>query len=121
MQAKQAYSAAVYATTLNRKVLSVEAAATVGHDFESTPWERARVTFTWRACHLPDQANVLPNCKALLDILCTAPPEKPGTKHPNRTTYLGILEDDKHVEAVGKVERVRHRADEGVLVEVERL
>jgi len=117
VKAKQAYSAAVYATTLNRKVLSVEAAATVGHDFESTPWERARVTFTWRACHLPDQANVVPNCKALLDILCMAP----KSMQRNDTTYLGLIEDDKGVEAIGKVERVRHRADECVIVEVERV
>ena len=80
------------------------------------PWERARVTFTWRACQLPDQANVVPNCKALLDILCMAP----TSTQRNDTTYLGLIEDDKGVEAIGKVARVRHRVDECVVVEVER-
>ena len=80
-------------------------------------WARARVTFTWRACKLPDQANVLPNCKALLDILCTAP----KTTQRNDTTYLGIIEDDKGVEAIGRVEKVARRADEGVLVTIERV
>ena len=114
VKAKQAYSLQVL-------MYAIDAEPPYPEQILQRRWKRARVTFTWRACRLPDQSNVLPNCKALLDILCTAPPEKPGTKHPNRTTYLGILEDDKHVEAVGKVERVRHRADEGVLVEVERL
>jgi len=77
---------------------------------------QARVTFTWRACHLPDQANVLGNCKALLDILCMAP----KTTQPNNTTYLGIIEDDKGVEAIGKIEKVAHRHEEAVLVEIEK-
>ena len=74
------------------------------------------VTFTQRACNVPDQANVHPNCKALLDILCCAP----ATLQKNNTTYLGLIENDRGVEAIGKVERVRHRADEGVLVRVDR-
>ena len=81
------------------------------------PWERARVTFTWFATHPPDQANVLGNCKALLDILCMAP----KSTQRNDTTYLGLIEDDKGVEAIGRVERVLHRADELVLVEIERI
>ena len=83
---------------------------------DATPWEAAQVTFTWRACHLPDQANVLGNCKALLDILCMAP----KSTQPNNTTYLGIIEDDKGVEAVGRVEKVAHRHEECVVVEITR-
>ena len=84
---------------------------------EDVPFDAARVTFTWRACHLPDQANVLGNCKALLDILCMAP----KTTQTNNTTYLGLLEDDRNVEAIGKVEKVSKRVDECVVVEIVKL
>lgn len=115
VKAKQAYSAAVFLVCREAR------AWPMGRNERGFPWQRARVTFTWRACHEPDQPNVVPNCKALLDILCMAPPEKPGTKHRNATTYLGLIEDDRGVEAIGKVEQVRHRADECVIVEVERV
>lgn len=97
--------------------LDVEREHRDAYMLECIPWEKARVTFTWKACHLPDQANVLPNCKALLDMLCTAPksPQK------NNTIYLGLIDDDKGVEAIGKVERVRSRVAEGVDIIMERL
>ena len=111
VKAKQAYSVAVWFAS--RQVPHPHA----GDLWRRLPWKRARVTFTWRACHLPDQANVVPNCKALLDILCMAP----KSTQRNGTTYLGLIEDDRGVEAIGKVERVRHRADECVIVEIERV
>jgi len=81
-----------------------------------TRWKQAKVTFTWRACRLPDQANVLGNCKALLDILCMAP----KSTQPNNTTYLGLIEDDKGVIAEGRVEKCAHRSEECIVIEIRR-
>lgn len=106
---KQAYSEDVYSAACE----SLDARVWMALE----PLQRARVTFTWQACHLPDQANVLSNCKALLDILCTAP----KSTQTNNTYYLGLIEDDKGVEAIGRVEKVAHRHLEGVDVTIERL
>ena len=129
VKAKQEYSEAVLAALANQTAMQVlgrpatllGVAMVMGIVPEGMerkgPWAKARVTFTWKACHLPDQSNVLGNCKALLDILCMAP----KTAQTNNTTYLGLIEDDKGVIATGAVEKVSHRHEECVVVVIERV
>lgn len=85
----------------------------------SMPWKQARVTYTWRYCGVaPDRQNLGANLKALTDILCCAP--NTGLQR-NDTTYLGLVEDDKGVEPVYELERVKTRAETGVVIRIERL
>lgn len=116
VKAKQAYSAAVWSSAASAGVWGYVSPFNI----HGVPWQRARVTFTWRAAGvLPDQANIAGNCKALLDIICCAP--NTGKLTVNRTTYLGLIENDRNVELVCRVEKVAHRSDEAVVVEIERL
>ena len=111
VKAKQAYSEAVYAAavgTLSGRVGIALASAVA-------PWQRARVTYTWRYCGVaPDLGNLGGNTKALQDILCMAP----KTMQANGTTYLGLIEDDKGITPVYELEKVKHKTDEGVLVTI---
>lgn len=111
MRARQEYSGAVWEAFLDSDASGKDA---------SCPWQRARITYTWRYCGTaPDISNLGANTKALQDFLCTAP--NTGKMRPNNCTYLGLVEDDKGVEPVYVLERVRHRGEEGVIVKVERL
>ena len=83
------------------------------------PWQRARVTYTWRYAGVaPDKQNLGANLKALTDILCMAPN---NGLQANRTTYLGLVEDDKGVDPVYQLEHVKRRAAQGVSVKIEKL
>lgn len=86
--------------------------------FGTFPWPAAHVTYTW--CYSgvrPDHGNLGGNTKYLQDILCMAPKSKAGK---NRW-YLGLIEDDKGIEATYLLERVSHKADEAVVIRVERI
>ncbi len=78
------------------------------------PWERARLTLEWRHAGIaPDQDNALASLKSLIDVL-----------HCKSNRPLGIVVDDSpehlRIEPVQCV-KVKHRADEGVYVEIEKL
>lgn len=108
--AKQAYSRAVF-------VWYAEQPYQFFADRFGFPWKAARVTYTWRHAGVaPDLGNIGPNVKALQDILCMAP----KTRQANGTTYLGLIEDDKGIEPVYKLEKVARRAVEGILIQIER-
>lgn len=114
VRAKQAYS---------REVLAAVAAVTpwfvpAGHPaaIGGKPWQRARVVYTWRYCGVaPDQQNLGANLKALTDIICMAPD---NGLQANNTTYLGLIEDDKGIVAEYQLKQVKHRGDQGVLIEI---
>lgn len=77
------------------------------------PWNRARLTLTWRHYHAgPDPDNALASCKALIDTL-----------HTKGRRPLGIVVDDspEHLETRIVVEKVRGKEREGVLVRIERV
>lgn len=112
VKAKQAYSRAVWGWMVDA----------YGGDWTAycRSWKRARVTYTWRYAGVaPDAGNLGPNLKALQDILCQAPDT--GKLAVNNTTYLGLVEDDKGIEPVYKLEKVQRRAAEGVSIRIERL
>ena len=76
------------------------------------PWERAKVTLTWRHHRAgPDEDNALASCKWLLDVLKATGPRP-----------LGIVVDDSaaHMTVSLTTEKVRRKEDEGVIVTVER-
>lgn len=81
------------------------------------PWLKAHVTYTW--CYSgvrPDHGNLGGNTKYLQDILCMAPKSKAGK---NRW-YMGVIEDDKGIEANYLLYKVAHKADECVVVRIEK-
>ena len=89
---------------------------------KTLPWERARVTYTWRYAGVaPDIDNIAGALKCLQDTLCVAPPPNKRSKDKRNRWYLGLIENDSGIEATFKREKVKHKADEGVLVEVARL
>lgn len=111
MGAKQDYSRAVWGWWLMAETPVWQA---------WLPWKAARVTYTWKYCGVaPDAGNIPANLKALQDILCMAP--NTGKLAVNNMTYLGIVEDDKHIEPVYLMERVSRRAAQCVEVLIERL
>lgn len=74
-------------------------------------WTPAHLTLTQRATRPRDHDNFLASCKPLIDALgCKASPS------------LGIIWDDspEHLTIEVKTEKVAHRKDECVVVEVER-
>lgn len=86
------------------------------------PWARARVRYTWHAAGvLPDQGNIGASTKALQDILCTAPRLAPRVAMAYQRYHLGLVENDAGIEASYAVERCRHKADERVEIELERV
>lgn len=86
------------------------------------PWERARVTYTWKHAGVtPDHSNLGGNTKHLQDILCVAPKLSPQQAAKYRRWHLGIIENDSGIEAVFKSEKVAHKADECVEIEIVRL
>lgn len=88
------------------------------HDHTSIPWDAALVTYTWRyAGAQPDHSNLGGNTKYLQDILCVAPRFAPGKY---KRWHMGIVVNDREIEAVFKLEKVAHKADECVLVEIEK-
>ena len=77
------------------------------------PWERVKVTLVWKHHRAgPDQDNALASCKALIDVL-----------HTRGQRPLGIFRDDSAdcMTVEMRTEKVRSKADEGVIVEVERI
>ena len=112
-----AYSETVYATACDSFATRVAMALSSA----VRPWARARVSYEWRYCGTkPDPANVPANVALLQDILCMAP-NVGIQRHPSKITYLGLIEDDKHIEPSWTATRVRHRTDECVRIEIERL
>lgn len=82
------------------------------------PWEKAHVTYTWHYAGVePDHANLGAHTKYLQDCLQVAPKNGAGA---NRY-YLGIVENDRGIVAEYKLEKVPHRKDERVEIEVTRL
>ena len=80
---------------------------------DELPWARARLTLTWfhhRAG--PDADNALASCKWLIDVLKATGPRP-----------LGIIQDDSPdcLDVAINVEKVRSKAEEGVLVSIERV
>ena len=81
------------------------------------PWAKAHVTYTWRyAGKKPDHSNLGGNTKYLQDILCMAPKLPPAQAEVYKRWHLGLVEDDSGITAEFKLERVRHKRDECVLV-----
>ena len=84
---------------------------------DGCPWAAARVTYTWRYCgNKPDVSNVAGSTKHLQDIICMAPKNGAGKDR----YYLGIVENDREIEPVYKLERVAHRDQQGVTIRIER-
>lgn len=115
VKAKREYSDAVYQAACE----NFYARVAMGLSSAVAPWQRARVTYTWRYCGVaPDLANLGGNTKALQDFLCMAP--NIGRRE-NGCTYLGLIEDDKGITPVYQLEKVAHRTDECVVIRIERL
>lgn len=91
-------------------------------DLGDLPWAAARVTYTWRyATSAPDHSNLGRHTKYLQDIICRAPKLSPERAAKYSRWHLGIVDDDAGITATFKLEKVAHRADECVLVEIERV
>lgn len=77
---------------------------------QGPPWERAVLLLTWRHAGVaPDEDNALASLKACVDVL--------GTKGARP---LGLIVDDSpaHLSIRCVTEKVRTRAEEGVVVEL---
>lgn len=76
----------------------------------AVPWPRAHLKLTWRHHRVgPDADNALASCKYLIDVLKATGPRP-----------LGIFRDDSPdcLTVEIRTEKVKHKQDEGVLVEV---
>ena len=80
------------------------------------PWQRATVTYTWRYAGVaPDIDNIAGALKVLQDCLCMAP----ANGKPGRNRYfLGLIENDSGIEATFKREKVAHKDQQCVLVQI---
>ena len=92
----------------------------------AVPWERVRLVLTWRHHRVgPDVPNVIDNCKALIDTLrCQQPSDTSNPKFDTQRYWLGLFRDDSPdclVAVEPRVEKVRSKAEEGVLVSIERV
>lgn len=86
------------------------------------PWTAARVTYTWKHAGVaPDHSNLGGNTKYLQDIICVAPKLSPEQAAKYKRWHLGLIENDSGIEAVFKSEKVAHKADECVEIEIVRL
>ena len=116
VKAKQAYSVEVWEAWLETDAALWRETGT--YRMSDPAWKRARVTYTWRHCGVaPDLGNLGGNTKALQDILCMAP----KTMQANGTTYLGLIEDDKGITPEYRLKKVKHRAEQGVEIVIERI
>lgn len=107
------------AAMMSRPHLSNAQAVIVGID---KPWPQATVTYTWRYCGVaPDIDNIAGALKCLQDTLCMAPPPNKRTKAKRDRWYLGLIENDSGIEATFKREKVKTKAEECVVIEIERL
>lgn len=94
--------------------------------FDDLPWERVRLVLTWRHHRVgPDIPNVIDNCKALIDTLrCQQASDMSNPKFDTQRYWLGLFRDDSPdclVAVEPRVEKVRSKAEEGVLVSIERV
>jgi len=77
------------------------------------PWPAARVSYEWRYCGArPDQANIPANVAVLQDILCVAPTNLALSKR----CYLGLVENDREIQAEWSMTNVKHKVDECVVI-----
>lgn len=74
------------------------------------PWERARVQYEWRSTHETDADNIIATMKPALDVIKSTGPRP-----------LGIIKDDGPGVEVTATWVKAKRADEAVLVRIERL
>lgn len=86
------------------------------------PWTSASVTYTWRyASARPDIDNIAASLKVLQDSLGCAPPPNSRSKDRRDRWYLGLVADDGGLEPVTfRREKVATKAEEGVVVRIER-
>ena len=83
------------------------------------PWKQAKVTYTWRYAGVrPDHSNLGGNTKHLQDIICMAPR---NTDARYKRWHLGLVEDDAGITAEYRLEKVAHRHQEEVMIEIRRL
>ena len=74
------------------------------------PWPKAHVHYVWKSIQQTDEDNIIANCKPILDVI------KSTGNRP-----LGIIGDDKHAQVTCEWQKAAHKADECVIVEIEKL
>lgn len=74
------------------------------------PWERAKVHYAWHSTHQTDEDNIIASMKAALDVL-----------HMKGARPLGIILDDSGAEVTATWVKAAHKADEEVIITVEKI
>lgn len=83
---------------------------TVNPESPKMPWERARVHYEWRSTHETDADNIIATMKPALDVIKSTGPRP-----------LGIIRDDGPGVEVTATWVKAKRADQCVLIRIERL